>query len=59
MSRVFLILTNETAAAVQSVVLARIERLVDTECNNPEVQAEMDAECALLATVAGQLKEPA
>lgn len=59
MSRVFLIMSDTTAAAVQAVILARIERLIDTECNNPEVRAEMDAECAVLATVAGQLKEPA
>ena len=59
MSRVFLILPATTAAVVHRVIEEHADRLYDTECNVPDLRAEMLAECALLRTVAGQLKEPA
>jgi len=59
MSRVFLIMPSDTAAVVRSVIQARLDELNGTECNNPTVRAEMDAESAVLDTVAGQLDEPA
>lgn len=59
MTRVFLILRPETAAVVQGVIQARIDALTSTECNAPAVRAEMDAECAQLQIVVGQLEEPA
>ncbi|MFC4932963.1 hypothetical protein [Massilia sp. GCM10023247] len=58
MSKVFLILRPATAAVVQTVIQDRLDALTDTECNNPAVRAEMDAECAHLRVVIGQLVEP-
>ncbi|KQQ97431.1 hypothetical protein [Massilia sp. Leaf139] len=59
MSRVFLILPSDTAAAVHEVIQARIDELRNIECYNPVVTAEINAEIAVLTPVAGQLKEPA
>jgi hypothetical protein len=56
--RVFLVLSDVTAAMLEAIVSSRIVTIDDTECGNKESAHSLAIERAHLASVERQLKAP-